>query len=80
MIYSTSDRDYFSYKMNYQSISRLEYFKILTNASIRTLENLLIIAKHITRQIESTDFFANWTIRNLVYLNILVNTRIQPLD
>jgi len=39
MIYSTSDRDYFSYKMNYQSISRLEYFKILTNASIRVLEN-----------------------------------------
>ena len=80
MISSTSDRDYFSLKMDYQSISRLECFKILTNTSIQTLENLLIIAKHITRQIESTDFFANWTIRNLDYLNILVNTRIQPLD
>ena len=80
MISSTSDGDYFSLKMDYQSISRLECFKILTNTSIQTLENLLIIAKHITRQKESTDFFANWTIRNLVYLNILVNTRIQPLD
>ena len=26
-------------KMDYQIISRLEYFKILTNAGIRTLEN-----------------------------------------
>ena len=40
MISSTSDRDYFSLKMNYQIISRLQYFKILTNAGIQTLENL----------------------------------------
>lgn len=38
MISSTSDGDYFSLKMDYQSISRLEYFEILTNASIRPLE------------------------------------------
>lgn len=40
MISSTSDRNYFSLKMNYQGISRLEYFKILTKASIRTLEKI----------------------------------------
>ena len=40
MISSTSDRDYFFSKMDYKSISRLEYFKILTNAGIQTLENL----------------------------------------
>lgn len=39
MIYSTSDGDYFSSKMDFQIISRLEYFKILINASIQTLEN-----------------------------------------
>jgi len=47
MISSTSDGDYFSLKMDYQSISRLECFKILTNTNIRTLENLKIIANHI---------------------------------
>ncbi|EGC26026.1 hypothetical protein HMPREF9392_1942 [Streptococcus sanguinis SK678] len=47
MIHSTSDGDYFSYKMNYQSILRLEYFKILTNASIRTLEWFNILTNRI---------------------------------
>lgn len=76
MISLTSDGDYFFSKMDYQLISRLEYFKILTNASIRTLENLEIIAPRIIWQIESADFFTNWTIRKLYCLKILVNARI----
>ena len=40
MISLTSDGDYFFSKMDYQLISRLEYFKILTNAGIQTSENL----------------------------------------
>lgn len=47
MISSTSDRDYFFSKMDYQSISRLECFKILTNTSIRTLEWFNILTNRI---------------------------------
>lgn len=47
MISSTSDRDYFSLKMNYQGISHLEYFEILTKSNIRTLEWFNILANRI---------------------------------
>ena len=38
--------------MNYQSILRLEYFKLLVNAITRLLESLEILVNYIVQQVE----------------------------